>query len=350
MLRIIAFQACRHGTGCSHLVANLAVLLMQAGYRIGLLDTDPRSGGIRTLFGLENASTAGPQSYWWLRLDPDNPQKLKAQTQVYGTPFPQQQTGIYLPSEHHQGKISQQLANLQQYYGGTTPSEALTHLSQDLRLDYLLLDTQPTLDDENLLSLALADTMAILLQLDNYDFQRIAVLLGITQKLNIQNAWLIPSQVLPMIAEIESVAAQLNQTYQLPVGAVLPLSEDVVRLASGGLFCLHYPQHALTKVMMGFAQKLSQASLPISKSTEPARQRRRGQALIGILDLPPLNQQVLTAIIRQGGLSTHELVDQGLGSITTVSATLNDLERRGWLTHDAKSNVWRYQNPHDGND
>ncbi|MDA0266737.1 MAG: AAA family ATPase [Cyanobacteria bacterium] len=314
MFRIIAFQACRHGTGCSHLVANLAVLLMQAGYRVGLLDTDPRGGGIRTLFGLDNVSTAGPQSYWWLRFNPEHPQALRSQAHVYGTCPPQQQTGIYLPSEHHPGKISQQLTHLQQYYGITNPSDALTHLGQELRLDYLLLDTQPTLDEENLLSLALADTIAVLLQLDNYDFQRIAVLLEIIQKLNTQNTWLIPSQVLPLI-DTQAVAAKLTNTYQLEVGAILPLSEDMVRLASGGLFCLHHPQHDLTKVMMGFAQKLAQVSPRNLKSAEPPRQQRRGQPLMGVLDLPPLNRQVLTAIIRQGGVSSDDLVKLGLGSI-----------------------------------
>ncbi|NER84568.1 MAG: P-loop NTPase, partial [Leptolyngbya sp. SIO1D8] len=53
MARVIVLQACRHGIGCSHLVANLAVILMQRGYRVGLLDTDPRGGGIRTVLGLD---------------------------------------------------------------------------------------------------------------------------------------------------------------------------------------------------------------------------------------------------------------------------------------------------------
>jgi MinD-like ATPase involved in chromosome partitioning or flagellar assembly len=277
MFRIIAFQACRHGSGCSHLVANLAVLLMQSGYRIGLLDTDPMGGGIRTLFDLENDPTVDSHSYWWLSTDSKNPQKLRSQHYPYGMQPPARQGGIYLPPEHNAGQISRQLASFQQYYGGATPSDALTHLSQDLKLDYLLLDTQPTLDDENLLGLALADTIAILLQLDTYDFQRIAVLLGIIQKLNIQDIWLVLSQVLPMI-DIEVVMAKLTETYQLPVGAVLPLNEDMVRLASGGLFCLHYPQHDLTKVMMGFAKKLSNPSNSVNP--EPPRQARRGQALL----------------------------------------------------------------------
>lgn len=347
MLRIIAFQACRHGTGCSHLVANLAVLLMQTGYRVGLLDTDPIGGGIRTLFNLDNQPTAPPNRYWWLQTHPDIPQHLTSQTYPYGTP-PPQPAGIYLPSEQNQGKVSAQLASLQTYYRVKNPSDALTHLSQELKLDYLLLDTQPTLDDENLLSLALADTMAVLMQLDTYDFQRIAVLLGIIQKLGIQKTWLIPSQVLPMV-DIETVKAKLTQTYQLPIGAVLPLTEEMVRLASGGLFCLHHPQHDLTKVMMGFAQKLSALNPPAAKKAKPLRQKRRGQVLIGVLDLPLLHRQILTTIIRQGGLSTEDLVQQGLGEFATLASTLDELETQGWLIHDADQSVWRYQHPQNDN-
>jgi septum site-determining protein MinD len=159
---------------------------------------------------------------------------------------PPSQAGIYLPLEQS-GKLSEQLSHLQSHYGVNIPSDALIHLSQAFQLDYLLLDTQPTLDDENLLSLALADTIAVLLQLDSYDFQRIAVLLGIIQKLDVREAWLIPSQVLPII-DLEAITAKLTQAYQLPIGAILPLSEEMVRLASGGLFCLHYPNHDLTKL------------------------------------------------------------------------------------------------------
>ncbi len=53
MSRVIAFQACRHGIGCSHLVANVAVTLMQRGYRVGILDQDPDKEGVKTLLGLK---------------------------------------------------------------------------------------------------------------------------------------------------------------------------------------------------------------------------------------------------------------------------------------------------------
>jgi MinD-like ATPase involved in chromosome partitioning or flagellar assembly len=318
---------------------------MQSGNRVGLLDTDPIGGGIRTLFSLDNQA-AHPDHYWWLQTNPDTPKQLTSQAYPYGSP-PPPQAGIYLPTEQNLGKISTQLTSLQAYYGVQNPSDALTHLSQDFKLDYLLLDTQPTLDDENLLSLALADTIAVLMQLDTYDFQRIAVLLGIIQKLDIQQTWLIPSQVLPLV-DTATIKAKLTQTYQLPVGAVLPLNEEMVRLASGGLFCLHYPQHDLTKVMMGFAQKLSQLTTSADQEIEPLLQNRRGQAFIGVLDLPLLHRQILTTVIRQGSLSTEELSQAGLGDFATLTPALETLATQGWLTHDAPS-IWRYRNPHHDN-
>jgi len=66
---MIALQASRHGIGCSHLVANLAVILMHHGYRVGLLDTDAQVGGIRTLFGLDETSEKDLNAYWWLSPD-----------------------------------------------------------------------------------------------------------------------------------------------------------------------------------------------------------------------------------------------------------------------------------------
>jgi hypothetical protein len=37
----------------------------------------------------------------------------------------------------------------------------------------------------------------------------------------------------------------------------LPLSEDMLRLASGGVFCLNYPDHPLTREVRRVAEKLA---------------------------------------------------------------------------------------------
>ena len=52
------------------------------------------------------------------------------------------------------------------------------------------------------------------------------------------------------------MAAKISATYDVPVAGVLPLSEDMVRLASGGVFCLDHPTHQVTDVLRQISTQL----------------------------------------------------------------------------------------------
>ncbi|WP_008317653.1 CobQ/CobB/MinD/ParA nucleotide binding domain-containing protein [Leptolyngbya sp. PCC 6406] len=347
MPSIIALHACRHAAGCSHLAANLAVLLMQQGQRVGLLDTDPRGGGIRVLFGLDETAVQVPGTYSWLQLDPAQPRVMQAQTLNYGTAPQRRQPGIYMvPTLPQPGGISAHLLDLQHHYSVSTPSEALSQLQRDLHLTCLIFDTQPTLDDDSLLSLALADTVVLMLQIDTYDFQRTAVILEVLKKLGDRDIWLVPSQVLPDLVEDE-VKQKVESTYNLPVGVILPLSEQMVQLASGGIFCLHYPDHPLTQAMA----TLAQAVTPPSSASGLARilakpfGKSQGKPFFGILDLSPLQRQVLMAVIRRGALPPAEVLAQVEGDPHAVSVALQELIDRGWLFQDNVQGTVYYQSP-----
>jgi hypothetical protein len=95
--------------------------------------------------------------------------------------------------------------------------------------------------------------------------------------------------------------------------------------------------------MTGFAQKLSPTWPAIPKESKPPRQPRRGQSLIGVLDLPPLHRQVLTAVIRQGNVSTESLAQQGFDHDNTLLSILEGLREQGWLAQDAPTQTWHYQ-------
>lgn len=258
MARLIALQACRHGIGCSHLVANLAVVLMHRGYRVGLLDTDLQVGGMRALFGLETDIASDAHTYWWLSADTRSTKTLQADRYLHGDAPHSQSAGIYLSSLGHyfkqsapQGKV------LPQQYDLEKPYDLLQQLSHELSLDFWLIDNQPELTDENLVGLSLADTALILLQLDPYDLQRAAVLIEVIEQLEIAKMWLVPSLVLPNI-ETKVVKHMLENTYEHPVAGILYLTDELAGLASQGIFCLHHPKHPLTQTIMAIAHQLEQ--------------------------------------------------------------------------------------------
>jgi hypothetical protein len=59
--------------------------------------------------------------------------------------------------------------------------------------------------------------------------------------------------VLPELG-LEAVRTKVERAYGAPVAAVLPLCEDMVRLGSGDLFALRFPDHPLTQAVAAVAR------------------------------------------------------------------------------------------------
>jgi MinD-like ATPase involved in chromosome partitioning or flagellar assembly len=52
------------------------------------------------------------------------------------------------------------------------------------------------------------------------------------------------------------LAERVAQTYRCPVAAVLPHSDEMMKLASDGIFVLRYPDHPLTARLRELAARL----------------------------------------------------------------------------------------------
>ena len=57
-------------------------------------------------------------------------------------------------------------------------------------------------------------------------------------------------------SDIDAFRAQLYDTYDTQVGAVLPLDMEMARLASGGIFYLLHPKHRLSKEIKELADSI----------------------------------------------------------------------------------------------
>jgi MinD-like ATPase involved in chromosome partitioning or flagellar assembly len=53
-----------------------------------------------------------------------------------------------------------------------------------------------------------------------------------------------------------AIAARVEQAYGCPVAAVLPHSDEMMNLASAGIFVLRYPDHPLTALYQQVAARL----------------------------------------------------------------------------------------------
>ena len=245
MGKIVSIHSFRGGTGKSNITANLAVSVAREGNRVGIVDTDIQSPGIHVLFDVDVEKIAHPlNDYLWGKCSIE-------ETALDVSPILLDEEGkqaagvgaVYLiPSSNKTREITRVL---REGYDVGTLNDGFQDLIKRLKLDYLFIDTHPGLNEETLLSIAVSDILILILRPDKQDFQGTAVTVEVARKLQVPNLFLVVNKVLQDF-DFEDVKRQVETTYQVPVAALLPLSVDMVRLASGGIFSLKNPGHPIS--------------------------------------------------------------------------------------------------------
>jgi hypothetical protein len=80
-------------------------------------------------------------------------------------------------------------------------------------------------------------------------------LIGTAVSLEVPEILLVINQVLPSF-DVDALKQEVQKTYSSPVAGILPHSEEMMRLASSDIFCLHYPNHPLSKVIDTIATQI----------------------------------------------------------------------------------------------
>ena len=244
MTKIVSVHSFRGGTGKSNVTANLAAQFAQIGKRVGVIDTDIQSPGIHVLFGMdEEHIDKALNDYLWGRCAIEETAydvgaKLgEGEVLVMGG-------GIYLiPSSIRAGEIARVL---REGYDVGLLNDGFRALIDKLNLDYLFIDTHPGLNEETLLSVAISDVLIIILRPDQQDFQGTAVTVDVSRKLEVPNLYLVINKALTSY-DFDALKKRVEDIYDAPVAAILPLSEDVARMQSADLFSLRYPDHPFSE-------------------------------------------------------------------------------------------------------
>ena len=252
MAKIVSVHSFRGGTGKSNVTASLAAAMAAAGQRVGVVDADIQSPGIHVLFGLTS-----DRMYHALN------DYLQGDCTIQETAYD------VTPTQGVAGQISGQIYLIpssldardiakivREGYDIALLNAGLRELNDGLQLDTLLIDTHPGLNQETLLSIAISDTLLIVLRPDQQDFQGTAVTATVAQKLEVPETLLVVNKVPPSFAQ-ESVRQRVEEAYGCRVGAVLPHANEMMDLASGGIFTLAYPDHAISQSLQALAQDVS---------------------------------------------------------------------------------------------
>ena len=250
MSKIVSVHSFRGGTGKSNTTANLAALLAAEGHRVGVVDTDIASPGIHVLFGLEEDKIGHSlNDYLWGKCDIQ---------QTAHDVTPNMAAGVkgklfLVPSSIRAGEIARVL---REGYDVGLLNDGFRNLIQALDLDVLMIDTHPGLNEETLLSIAISDVLVIILRPDQQDYQGTGVTVEVARKLSVPSLLLVVNKV-PAAFPPAEVRARVEKAYTADVAAVLPHSDEMMTLASSGIFVLKYPDHTVTAELKRLAARLT---------------------------------------------------------------------------------------------
>jgi MinD-like ATPase involved in chromosome partitioning or flagellar assembly len=249
LARIISVHSFRGGTGKSNITANVATLLAAEGQRVGVIDTDIQSPGIHILFGLEGAEIATSlNDYLWH--DMDITEVALDVTPDLGTDIGGR---LYLiPSSTEPGQIARVL---REGYDAERLTRGLRDLVEGLALDVLIIDTHPGLNEETLLSLIISQVLIVVMRPDNQDYEGTGITMAVARQLEVPRMIIVVNKA-PTTLEPEAIRLNVEQTYKCDVAAVLPHSDELMSLASGGIFAVHHPNHSITDLLKEIAAKL----------------------------------------------------------------------------------------------
>jgi MinD-like ATPase involved in chromosome partitioning or flagellar assembly len=248
MAKIVSIHSFRGGTGKSNLSANISSIMAMEGYRVGVVDTDIASPGIHVLFGMEkDRMKRALNDYLWGRCPIEECAYDVSDAIGLG------QGRIYLiPASIQPGEIA---TLLREGYDVALLNEGFHELIEALDLDYLVIDTHPGVNEETILSIAISHHLIIIMRPDQQDIQGTAVTLDVARKLEVPNMYLLVNKVLRRY--MGTIGQQIEETFGCDVIGVLPLSEDMVALGSGDVFCVRFPEHEFSQRIVEITKRLT---------------------------------------------------------------------------------------------
>ena len=254
MTEIISIHSYRGGTGKSNLTANLATLLVLQGKRVAIFDTDIQSPGIHLLFGLDERQIEYTlNDYLWGKCS--LVETAYDVSNLLNEQLPEakvKEGSIYLvPSSMKSEEIATVLS---EGYDVELLHQGFLELGKRLQLDYLFVDTHPGMSEEALLAIGISDLTLLILRPDRQDYQGTAVFIDVAKQLEVSRLLLVVNKVLPEV-DGDALSEEIKKIYQVPVAGVLPLSNEMFRLASEGIFCLHHPHSSFTQKLNKIASK-----------------------------------------------------------------------------------------------
>ncbi len=249
MATIVSVHSFRGGTGKSNTAANLSAVLAARGLRVGVIDADIQSPGIHVLFGLAGETGYGSLNDFLWNDRPIQDIAIDVTDRVGGM---DRGRLFLIPSSMEPGEITRVL---REGYDAQRLVQGLRDLVDLLSLDVLFIDTHPGLNEETLLSLVISDTLIIVMRPDRQDFEGTGITARVAKELEVPQIWIVVNKT-PTAFDREKVVERVRAAYDCEVAAVLPHSDDLMRLGSEGIFVIRNPDDELTDLYRVLADRI----------------------------------------------------------------------------------------------
>ncbi|MDD5206088.1 MAG: MinD/ParA family protein, partial [Desulfobacterales bacterium] len=201
--------------------------------------TDIQSPGIHVLFNIQEGDVAySLNDYLW-------GQCTIEQTAYDVTAALQQSVpgSVYLvPASVNASDIARVLHD---GYDVNLLSQGYGELIRALDLDILVIDTHPGLNEETLLSIALSSAVLVVMRPDHQDYQGTALTVEVARELDVPKMWILVNKV-PSTFDAVQIRHMVEKTYGCAVAAIISHCDEMMTLASQGIFAIRYPEHPIT--------------------------------------------------------------------------------------------------------
>ena len=90
---------------------------------------------------------------------------------------------------------------------------------------------------------------------DKQDFQGTAVTIDVARRLQVPKVLIIVNKALKEY-NFAQLSQQIESAYKTRVAGILQQSDEVMRMASKGIFVVCYPEHLFSRVIKGIARQI----------------------------------------------------------------------------------------------
>jgi septum site-determining protein MinD len=251
MLYITAFSF-KGGTGKTNVIASLAYALASAGYRVGIVDSDMAHPSLHVIFGMGDETPKFTLTDFLF----DN---CKATDIVYdiSSRFGVKGKLYIVPSDLNEETI---MKIVEKGFYINTFLDGLKEIGEKKKLDFMLIDTRPSLDDRARYILLKTNMLLVVMRNDDADIRGTVELMKIVDDYTIGRKYIQPNMTDP--DRREEIRREIKEKFRSQDVEVLePISYDnklsmVHSPRIDDLYMHKFPEDGFSKCMIKLRDKV----------------------------------------------------------------------------------------------